>query len=271
MWAWQVTELGQSAQKLQVPEPKPLQGQALIKVAACGLNHADLLMQDGRYQERPPLPYIPGLEVAGRIVALGPNTQGPLIGTRVAAFVGSGGLAQQVAVDLARLTPLPDAVDFITAAATQIAYGTSHLALIHRAKVQLGETVLVLGAAGGVGLTAVEIAKTAGARVIACARGADRLAIAARAGADQVIDSDRPDLKAAFKALGGLDVVYAAVGGGRFYGGPFCDKTRGAAFDHWFCRGRCAANSCQSAVGQKPDGDGPVLGGLSELCAAGAD
>lgn len=216
MWAWQVTDLGQMAQKVQLDDPSPKQGQALIKVAACGLNHADLLMQKGTYQERPALPYVPGLEVAGRIIALGPDTTGPAIGTRVAGFVGSGGLAEYVAIDLARITLLPDAVDFSTAAATQIAYGTSHLALAHRAKLQAGETVLVLGAAGGVGLTAVEIAKNMGARVIASARGAERLAIAQRAGADEVIDSETPDLKAAFKALGGLDVVYDAVGGAVF-------------------------------------------------------
>ena len=178
MRAWQVMELGQAPKMVQMVDPVPHQGQALIEVAACGLNHADLLMQNGTYQERPPLPFIPGLEVAGQIIALGPQTTGPAIGTRVAAFIGSGGLAQRVAVDLGRITPLPDAIDFSTAAATQIAYGTSHLALIHRAKLQAGETVLVLGAAGGVGLTAVEIAKKAGARVIASARRAQRLAIA---------------------------------------------------------------------------------------------
>lgn len=216
MRAWQVMELGQAPKMVQMVDPVPHQGQALIEVAACGLNHADLLMQNGTYQERPPLPFIPGLEVAGQIIALGPQTTGPAIGTRVAAFIGSGGLAQRVAVDLGRITPLPDAIDFSTAAATQIAYGTSHLALIHRAKLQAGETVLVLGAAGGVGLTAVEIAKKAGARVIASARGAQRLAIARQAGADEVIDSDTPELKTALKAFGGLDVVYDAVGGAGF-------------------------------------------------------
>ena len=216
MRAWQMTELGQVAQMGQVPDPVPQQGQALIDVAACGLNHADLLMQMGTYQERPALPFIPGLEVAGRIAALGPDTAGPVIGARVAAFVSSGGLAQRIVVDLSRITPLPDTVDFVTAAATQIAYGTSHLALTHRAKLQPGETVLVLGAAGGVGLTAVEIAKSMGARVIASARGAERLAIAQQAGADHLIDSETPDLKAAFKALGGLNVVYDAVGGPAF-------------------------------------------------------
>lgn len=237
MWAWQVTELGRAAQKLQVPDPAPQQGQALIEVAACGLNHADLLMQIGTYQERPTLPFIPGLEVAGRVIALGPDTAGPPIGARVAGFVGSGGLAQRVAVDVARITPLPDSVDFLTAAATQIAYGTSHLALAHRARLQSGETVLILGAAGGVGLTAVEIAKKMGARVIASARGAARLAIAQRAGADELIDSETPDLKAAFKALGGLDVVYDAVGGAGFMAALSATKPEGRLLTIGFAGG----------------------------------
>lgn len=237
MWAWQINALGQTPQKVQVPDPIPLHGQALIEVAACGLNHADLLMQNGTYQEKPPLPFIPGLEVAGQIIALGPDTKGPALGTRVAAFVGSGGLAQRVAVDVARITPLPDAVDFITAAATQIAYGTSHLALARRAKVQAGETVLVLGAAGGVGLTAVEIAKNMGARVIASARGAERLAIAQGAGADVVIDSETPDFKAALKALGGLDVVYDAVGGAGFMAALSATKPEGRLLTIGFAGG----------------------------------
>lgn len=237
MWAWQVTELGQAAQMVQVQDPIPQQGQALIEVAACGLNHADLLMQMGSYQERPPLPYIPGLEVAGWIKALGPDTMGPAVGTRVAAFVPSGGLAQRVAVDLARITPLPDAVDFTTAAATQIAYGTSHLALAHRAKLQPDETVLILGAAGGVGLTAVEIAKSMGARVIASARGDNRLAIAQKAGADHVICSDTPDLKAAFKRFGGVDVVYDAVGGPAFMAALSATKPEGRLLTIGFAGG----------------------------------
>lgn len=237
MWAWQVTGLGQMPQKVELADPIARHGQALIEVAACGLNHADLLMQNGTYQEHPPLPYIPGLEVAGRIIALGPDTTGPAIGTPVAGFVASGGLAQRVAVDVARITPLPKSVDVITAAATQIAYGTSHLALAHRAKLQAGETVLILGAAGGVGLTAVQIAKKMGARVIASARGADRLAIAQSAGADAVIDSQTPDLKSAFKALGGLDVVYDAVGGAGFMAALSATKPEGRLLTIGFAGG----------------------------------
>lgn len=221
MQAWQVATIGGPALKTTLPAPQPGPGEARIKVAACGLNFADLLMQQGKYQEHPALPYTPGMEFAGSLDALGPDTGGPdtggpAIGTRVAVFAGSGGLADYAIVPATRLVPLPDAMSFAQAAAFQIAYGTSHLALDHKARLQPGETLLVLGAAGGVGLTAVEIGKRMGARVIACARGPAKLEIARAAGADLTIDSDTPDLKAAFKALGGVDVVYDPVGGPAF-------------------------------------------------------
>ena len=216
MQAWQVATIGAPAQKTTLALPSPGPGEARIKVAACGLNFADLLMQQGKYQEHPALPYTPGMEFAGTVDTLGPDTDGPAIGSRVAVFAGSGGLADYAIVPAARLVPLPDAMSFAQAAAFQIAYGTSHLALDHKARLQPGETLLVLGAAGGVGLTAVEIGKRMGARVIACARGPAKLEIARAAGADLTIDSDTPDLKAAFKALGGVDVVYDPVGGPAF-------------------------------------------------------
>jgi NADPH2:quinone reductase len=199
-----------------VPDPVPGPGEALVRIAACGLNFADLLMLRGEYQERPPLPFTPGLEVAGTVAALGPGTDGPAPGTRVAVFAGHGGLAEYGVFPADTLTPIPDAMPFAHAAAFQVAYGTSHVALAHRARLQPGETLLVTGAAGGVGLTAVEIGKRMGARVIACARGPDRLAVAAAAGADHLIDSETADLRAAVKALGGADVVYDPVGGDTF-------------------------------------------------------
>lgn len=216
MQAWRVDQIGAAAQLTQIAAPEPAVGEVVVQVAAVGLNFADLLMQQGKYQEHPPLPYTPGMEIAGKVVALGPDTNGPAIGTRVAGFAGHGGLAELAVLPAARLIALPDAVSFEQAAAFQIAYGTSHLALDHKARLQPGETLLVLGAAGGVGLTAVEIGKRMGARVIACARGAAKLDIARAAGADAVIDSNTPDLKAAFKALGGVDVVYDPVGGTAF-------------------------------------------------------
>jgi NADPH:quinone reductase len=216
MRVWTIAELGSPAVQKDIAAPIPAQGQALITIAACGLNFADLLMQAGTYQERPPLPFIPGMELAGTVTALGPDTIGPPIGTRVAVLAGNGGLAQQGCFAVAQLVPLPQAMPFTDAAAFQIAYATSHLALDHRAKLQPGETLLVLGAAGGVGLTAVELGKKMGARVIACARGADHLSVAKSAGADIVIDSESPALKDQLKSLGGVDVVYDPVGGPGF-------------------------------------------------------
>lgn len=200
----------------ELPEPTPQKGEIRVRIATCGLNFADLLMLQGSYQDTPPRPYIPGMELAGRIEALGPETSGLSAGQRVAIFGGQGGLAEVGCFDAARAVPLPDDMSWEAAAALQIAYGTSHLALDHRARLQPGETLLVLGAAGGVGLTAVEIGKLMGARVIACARGADKLEVARAAGADHLIDSATEDLRSQVKSLGGADVVYDPVGGDLF-------------------------------------------------------
>ena len=218
MRAWQVSALGQPAVCRDIALPVPGPGEARLRIAACGLNFADLLMQDGKYQEHPALPYVPGMEFSGIVEALGPGApaDAPAPGARVAAFAGSGGLAEAAVLPVARLVEIPATMSLTEAAAFQIAYGTSHLALAHRARLQPGETLLVLGAAGGVGLTAVEIGRRLGARVIACARGAAKREVALAAGADDFIDSDTPDLKAAFKALGGVDVVYDPVGGAGF-------------------------------------------------------
>lgn len=216
MKAWQVGQPGAEWNMLALPPRPPGTGEALVRVAAVGLNFADLLMRDGKYQEKPGFPYVPGMELSGTVIELGPDTAGPPPGSRVLAFVNGGALAEMATIAVERLVAIPDEMGFADAAAFPIAYGTSHLALDHKARLQPGETLLVLGAAGGVGLTAVEIGKRMGARVIACARGAEKLAIARAAGADEVIDSDTPDLKSALKALGGVDVVYDAVGGPGF-------------------------------------------------------
>ena len=216
MRAWQIADLNRPATLLDLPEPAPRPGETRIAIEACGLNFADLLMAKGQYQEKPALPFIPGLELAGTVLDHGPGTDGPAPGTRVAVYAGQGGLAEQGCFPVESLLPIPDSMSFAEAAGFQIAYGTSHLALAHKARLQPGETLLVLGAAGGVGLTAVEVGKQMGARVIACARGAEKLAIARATGADEVIDSDTPDLKSALKAMGGADVVYDPVGGPAF-------------------------------------------------------
>ena len=156
------------------------------------------------------------MEVAGTVETLGPGVAGPAPGTRVAAFAGAGGLAEAGCFPAARCVALPAGMSFTEAAAFQVAYSTSHVALAHRAHLKPGETLLVLGAAGGGGLTAGEIGRLMGARVIAVARGADRLAVAAAAGAHHLIDSETADLRAELKALGGVDVVYDPVGGDAF-------------------------------------------------------
>ena len=216
MQALQVTQFGQNPQVSNIDTPKPASGQVRLKILACGLNFADLLMIKGTYQDTPPVPFTLGLELVGIVDALGPKTSGPAIGTRVAVYSGQGGLAQYGCFDATRCLPLPEAVPTIEAAGFQIAYGTSHVALDYKARLQPGETLLVLGAAGGVGLTAVELGKLMGAKVIAAARGQKRLDIAAAAGADHLIDSETTDLREAVKALGGADVVYDPVGGDQF-------------------------------------------------------
>ncbi|MCQ0093502.1 NADPH:quinone oxidoreductase family protein [Roseovarius sp. M141] len=198
------------------PLPEPACGQIRLRIHACGLNFADLLMIKGSYQDTPALPFTLGMEVAGIVDAHGDGVDTPTIGTRVAVYGGQGGLAEYGCFDADRALTLPDSLTFEAAAAFQIAYGTSHLALAHRARLAAGETLLVLGAAGGVGLTAVEIGKAMGARVIACARGAGKLEAARAAGADHLIDAETDDIRTMTKDLGGADVVYDPVGGDQF-------------------------------------------------------
>lgn len=216
MRAFQIDELGEPGKVIDVTPPTPGPGEVLIDIGACGLNFAETLMARGQYQEKPALPFTLGMEVAGTVAALGPGVGAPEVGSRVAVFGGHGGLAEQGVFPAERCVRLPEDMPLIDAAAFQVAYGTSHVALSHRARLQPGETLLVLGAAGGVGLTAVEIGKLMGARVIACARGAEKLEVARKAGADHLIDSESEDIRAAVKALGGADVVYDPVGGAQF-------------------------------------------------------
>ena len=213
MRAMRVHELGAGLVMDDVPRPQPGPGQVLLKVHACGVNFADTLVVKGRYQEKPPLPFAPGMEVCGTVEALGDGVEGPPPGTRVAANCGTGGFADYAVANAAACVAVPDAMSDAQAAAFQVAYGTSHVALGYKAGLQPGERLLVLGAAGGVGLTAVEIGKLMGAEVIAVARGAARLAAARAMGADHLLDSATTDIREAVKALGGADVVYDPVGG----------------------------------------------------------
>ncbi|MDQ2090031.1 NADPH:quinone oxidoreductase family protein [Marimonas arenosa] len=216
MHAYQVSSAGMPPEHAEIPRPTPAPGEILVRIAACGLNFADLLMIEGKYQDTPEPPFTLGMEVAGYVETLGPGVDGPAPGAKVAVFGGRGGLADYGCFPADRVVALPETADLEQAAALQIAYGTSHVALDYKARLRRGETLLVLGAAGGVGLTAVEIGKLMGARVIACARGKDKLEVAAQAGADHLIDAETDDIRDAVKSLGGADVVYDPVGGDQF-------------------------------------------------------
>ncbi|PZX18437.1 NADPH2:quinone reductase [Palleronia aestuarii] len=213
MQALQVHSHTQQPQMREIDCPPPKTGEIRLKIAACGLNFADLLLARGSYQERPALPFTLGLEVAGTIDAVGSDDVAFAPGDRVAVYAGQGGLAHFGVFDADRAIRLPDTMPFDIAAGFQIAYGTAHLALDRRARLARGETLVILGAAGGVGLAAVEIGRHLGARVIAVARGRQKLSVAQEAGAHYVIDAETPDLRAALLDLGGCDVVFDAVGG----------------------------------------------------------
>lgn len=200
-----------------VPAGKPGPGEVAIAVRACGVNFFDALIVQGKYQTRPPVPFSPGGEVAGVIQAVGPGVTGLTEGTRVLAFTGHGGYAEQVIADAASVVALPEPMDFATAAAFPITCATAYHALADRGQLRSGETLLVLGAAGGVGLAAVEIGKIMGARVIACASSDEKLALAREHGADALINYAASDLRERIREVSagkGVDVVYDPVGGG---------------------------------------------------------
>ena len=216
MRAMRISTLGDPLALVEAPRPAPGPGEVLLAVRACGVNFADTLMVAGKYQEKPALPLTPGLEVAGEVVALGAGVTRPALGARVAALPGAGGFADYLVTAADRCVPVPERMPDVHVAGFMIAYGTSHVALAHLARLRPGERLAVLGAAGGVGLTAVEIGARMGAEVIAVARGADRLATAGAAGARHLIDAEAPDLRDRLRALGGVDVLYDAVGGALF-------------------------------------------------------
>jgi NADPH2:quinone reductase len=200
----------------EVPAPVAAEHEVVIRVAACGVNYYDGLAAEGKYQTKPPFPFAPGGEVAGTIAGVGSAVSGFVAGQKVIAFTGFGGYAEMVSVPASRVFAMPDGMSFDDAAAFLIAYATSHHALKDRAGVRAGETVLVLGAAGGVGLTAVEIGREMGARVIAAASSGEKLELARVSGAGAGIDYSREDLRERVKALTGgrgVDVVYDPVGG----------------------------------------------------------
>ncbi|ATQ76060.1 NADPH:quinone oxidoreductase [Massilia violaceinigra] len=200
----------------QVAAPVAGPGQVLLDVKAAGVNFPDVLIIQGKYQFKPELPFTPGSELSGVVSALGEGVTNVKLGDRVIAFTAQGAFAQQIVVPAQAVMPMPPGMDFDTAAAITLTYGTSHHAVVDRAALKAGETMLVLGAAGGVGLAAIEIGKALGARVIAAASTDDKLAVCREHGADATINYSNEDLREAIKAATdgkGPDVIYDPVGG----------------------------------------------------------
>ena len=203
----------------EVANLEPKKTEVVLDVHAAGVNFPDSLIIEGKYQFKPPFPFSPGGEAAGVISAVGEKVSQFKVGDRVMALTGWGSFAEQVAVPAYNVLPMPPSMDFTTAAAFSMTYGTSMHALKQRGNLQAGETLLVLGASGGVGLAAVEIGKAMGATVIAAASSAEKLAVAKAAGADHLINYSEQSLKDELKTLTkgqGVDVIYDPVGGPLF-------------------------------------------------------
>jgi len=199
-----------------IADPIPAPGEAVVKIAAAALNFFDTLIIAGKYQFKPPMPFSPAAEFAGTVEKLGDGVTSLKVGDRVLGYCGSGAARERIALSTERLVKLPDGLDFDRAAGVTVTYGTSLHALKDRARLKRGETLAVLGASGGVGLAAVELGKLMGARVIACASSAEKIAFTKEHGADDGIDYGKEDLKDALRRVTdgrGADVIYDPVGG----------------------------------------------------------
>lgn len=199
----------------EVESLKPQKGEVVIGTVAAAVNFPDLLVIQDKYQFKPKLPFSPGGEVAGVILAVGEGVTSLAVGDRVVAWAPFGCFAEEVVFPEAHVIKIPDALDLVTASTLLIAYGTTHHALVDRAHLKAGETLVVLGAAGGVGLAAIEMGRLLGARVIACASSDEKLEVCRAKGAHEVINYAREDLKERLKAIApeGVDVIYDPVGG----------------------------------------------------------
>lgn len=199
----------------EIADPIATKGKVVVQVHAASLNFPDLLVIQDKYQFKPALPFSPGGEVSGIVHSVGEGIQGVKPGDRVVGWAPYGCFAEKVAFDEAMVVPIPEGISFEAASTLLIAYGTTYHALVDRAALKQGETLVVLGAAGGVGLAAVEMGKLLGAKVIACASSPEKLAICKSRGADALIDTTREDVRERLKALAptGVDVVYDPVGG----------------------------------------------------------
>ena len=200
----------------EVPSPTPAAGEVVISIKAASVNFPDVLIIQNKYQFKPPLPFSPGSELAGVVKEIGPGVTSVKPGDKVIAFTAFGAFAEEVKTEAVRLLPLPEGMSYEAGASFILTYGTTDHALRDRGQLTPGETLLVLGAAGGVGVAAIEIGKALGARVIACASSDDKLAVCRQHGADECINYATEDLRERIKALTpgkGVDVIYDAVGG----------------------------------------------------------
>ena len=200
----------------ELPDPVPGPGQVLLRVEACGVNFPDILLVEGKYQQKPPLPFAPGGEICGTVAALGEGVLAPSLGSRVAALITYGGFAEAVLVEADRCVPVPEGVPPAIAATVSLAYGTVLHALRDRGALAAGETLLVLGAAGGTGMAAIQLGKLLGAKVIAAASSADKLEACRTVGADEVVDYSTADWRDRIKQITGgrgVDLVFDPVGG----------------------------------------------------------
>ncbi len=200
----------------EVESPRPGKGQVVVDVKACGVNFPDTLIIQGKYQFKPDLPFSPGSEVAGIVKEVGEGVKGISVGDHVIASTGWGGFAEEVVVDTDKIIPMPRGLDFTIASAFVLTYGTAYHALKDRAQIQRGETLLVLGAAGGVGIAAIELGKHLGARVIAAASNDEKLEVCRQHGASEVINYASEDLRERIKQITagqGIDVIFDPVGG----------------------------------------------------------
>ena len=225
----------------EVPSVALGAGQVRVGVHACGVNFPDTLIIQDKYQFKPPLPFTPGGEVAGEVIEVGAGVTRLKVGDRVIAMVGWGGFAEELVVEAERTMPVPRGMDLVTAAGFTMTYGTSYHALEQRARLRPGETLLVLGAAGGVGLAAVELGRLMGARVIAAASSAEKLALCREYGADETVNYDAESLKDRVKEMTGgqgADVIYDAVGGDYFDQAMRCINWNGRLLVVGFASGR---------------------------------
>lgn len=225
----------------EVASPKPGKGEVLVDIFAAGLNFPDTLQIAGKYQFQPPFPFTPASEFAGKVAQLGEGVTGSAVGDRVMALIGVGAMAEQAVAPAAMLRKMPARMTMPEASGFTMVYGTSYHALKQRANIQPGETLLVLGAGGGVGLTAVELGHAMGARVIAAASSDDKLAIAKRFGADELINYSDGKLKDRVKDLtggNGADVIYDPVGGDLFDQATRCINWEGRFLVVGFASGR---------------------------------